>query len=120
MEPEVVTTADLLERWREATRAAELAERLAQVAMDSAQRADRSAEASEDIARLAERAARSAERAARSARQAATRATAFAQESRAGRLAEADRALTDARAKEKEARGRYHAAEEEARRRQGL
>jgi hypothetical protein len=54
---EPTTTADLLSFWREATRAAELAERLAGVAAESAERAEMSASASEEIADLAEQAA---------------------------------------------------------------
>jgi hypothetical protein len=38
MEEEVLTTQELLEQWREPTRAAELAERLAKVAANSCRR----------------------------------------------------------------------------------
>jgi hypothetical protein len=46
-----VTTADLLEAWREATRAAELAKRLAKLAADTAARADIRADAAEELRR---------------------------------------------------------------------
>jgi len=52
---EPVTTADLLEAWREATRAADLAERLAKLAAETSERADLSADASEEVAKLAEK-----------------------------------------------------------------
>lgn len=115
-----MTTADLLEQWREATRAAELAERLAKMATEAAERADQNAIASEEIARMAEQAAEAAERAARTAREAADRASAFAEESRSGRVADADQAALETRAEEGAARDRYHEAERAARERQGL
>jgi hypothetical protein len=115
VEEEVLTPAELLERWRDATRAAELADRLALLAAESVERSDRDAVAAEEIARMAERAAKAAERAASSARKAATRAAAFARESRAGRLAESDVAVYGTRAAEVEARDEYHEAERRAR-----
>ena len=60
---ETPTTAELLDAWRDATRASELAERLSAVASDAAELAERNAAASTEIARMAERAASSAERA---------------------------------------------------------
>jgi hypothetical protein len=119
VEEEVLTTEELLEQWRDATRAAELAERLAQLAAEGAERADQNAAAAEEIARMAERAAKAAERAAVSARKAATRAATFARESRAGRLADADQTLVDTRAEEAAARDRFHDAEQAARDRHG-
>ena len=68
------STGELLTQWRDATRAAELAERLAEIASQAADQADRSALASDQIARMAEKAAVAAERAARSARKAARQA----------------------------------------------
>ena len=65
------TTGELLEQWREATRAAELAERLANLARTSVERSDRDSIAAQEIAKVAERAARHAERAAKIAREAA-------------------------------------------------
>ena len=111
------TTADLLNAWRETTRAAELAERLATLAGEAAEQADQNALASEQIARMAERAATAAERAARGARDAANRAMELAQKNRAGRLPDAQRAVLDARAGEDAARERYHEAEADAHRR---
>lgn len=117
MEDEVLSTADLLEQWREATRAAELAERLAKMASDSAARADQAAIGAEEIARMAERAAKAAERAAQSARKAADRAARFAKDSRANTLADANRSVVDTKAEESAARDRYHDAERTARER---
>jgi hypothetical protein len=117
VEEEVLTTEELLEQWRDATRAAELAERLAQLAAESAERADQNAVAAEEIARMAERAAKAAERAAVSARKAANRAAAFARENRADRLADADRTVVETKAEEAAARDRYHEVERAARER---
>ena len=119
MDDEVLTTQDLLEQWREATRAAELAERLARLAAESAARADQAAVGSEEIARMAERAAKAADRAALSARKAADHAATFARENRAGTLADADQSVLDARTEESAAGDRYHGAEQAARARQG-
>jgi hypothetical protein len=114
---EPMTTADLLEQWREATRAAQLAERLVQLAKASVERADRDAIAAEDIAEMAEQTAAHAERAAHGARDAANRAVAFAQQERVGRFAEAGEDVVTTGADETEARERYHASETETRRR---
>jgi hypothetical protein len=119
MDEDVVSTADLLSAWRDATRAAELADRLAKLASEAADTADRSAMASEDIAKMAERAARAAERAAVSARAAAKRAADFAAETRATRLRDADEVVSRARADEAAARDAYHRSETTARARHG-
>lgn len=119
MDDEPRTTQELLEEWRDATRAAELAERLARLAAESATRADQSASGAEEIARMAEKAAKASERAATSARKAADRAARFARENRAGTLADADQSVVDARAAETMARERYHDGERSARQRQG-
>ena len=119
MDEEVINTADLLTAWRDATRAAELADRLAQMAADAAETADRSAMASEEIARMAERAAKAADRAAVSARDAAQRAAALARESREHRLVDADTLVATARAEEAAAREAYHKRESEVRDRHG-
>jgi hypothetical protein len=119
MEEEVVNTADLLTAWRDATRAAELADRLAQMASEAADTADRSAMASEEIAKMAERAAKAADRAAMSARDAAKRAAALAKESRERRLVDADALVATARTEEAAARDAYHRHEAEARGRHG-
>jgi hypothetical protein len=71
-----VGTAELLQEWRDATRAAELAERLARMALESADRAEEAAVTNDDIAEMANRAATYAERAARVARVAADRVAA--------------------------------------------
>jgi len=119
VDEEVLTTQDLLEQWRDATRAAELAERLASLAAESAARADQVAVGADEIALMAERAAKAAERAARSARKAADRAATFARENRAGTLADADQSVVDTRAEEVTAHERYHEAEQVARARHG-
>ena len=107
VQEEVLTTEDLLEQWREAVRASELAERLANLALESVERADQSALGAEEIARMAERAAKAAERAANSARKAAEQAAAFARETRAGWLSTANQAVATTTAEEHSARGRY-------------
>lgn len=48
-----MTTADLLEASREATRAAELAKRLAEIAADTADQVEKDSLASEDLAAMA-------------------------------------------------------------------
>lgn len=112
-----MSTADLLEQWREATRAAQLAERLAELAKASVERCDRDAVTAREIAKMAERAAKHAERAAHAAREAANRASAFADENRSVRLADADSIATDSRTEEEAARERFHEAERNARER---
>jgi hypothetical protein len=116
---EPVTTADLLEKWREATRAAELAKRLAEAALETAERADRSAVASEDIANMAERAAQAAADAAATARRAADEASAFASNVRGTRLRNANELADATDVQEGEAKHAYHEAEKEARDRLG-
>lgn len=110
-----MSTSELLEQWREATRAAELAERLAKLAKQSVERSDRDAVASAEISKIAARAAKHAERTAQIAREAADRAAAFATENRSGYLAEADSAVETSREEETAARGRFHDAEQSAR-----
>lgn len=75
--------ADLLNAWRDATRAAELAERLATIAAESLARADLRATESAEIARLADQAAESAATAAARARFVAAEAARQADELRA-------------------------------------
>jgi len=115
---EAVTTADLLEAWREATRAAELAERLASVALDVSEEAERNAVASEEIAEIAERAADAAQQGAETARSAALRARQSAAASRDTRLRKADEDVVNAREAAARAGDMYHRAEEDARSRQ--
>jgi hypothetical protein len=117
VQEEVLTTEDLLEQWREAVRASELADRLAKLALESAERADRSAVGADEIARMAERAAKAAERAATTARKAAVQAAEYARENRAGWLSDADRAASATKVDEEAARDRYHKAERKARKR---
>lgn len=110
-----MTTAELLEKWREATRAADLAKRLAEAALETAERADRSAVASEDIARMAERAAQAASDAAASARRAADEATAYAANIRGTRLRTANDVVDATSVQEGVAKQAYHEAERDAR-----
>jgi hypothetical protein len=114
-----MTTGELLEQWREATRAAELAERLAKLARASVEHSDTDAVAAQEIAKLAQRAAKHAERTARIAREASDRALAFATENRSVSLADADAAVVETREEETAARDRYHEAERAARDRHG-
>jgi len=107
----------LLEQWRDASRASELADRLAKLALESVERADQSAMGTKEIARMAERAAKAAERAATSARRAAQQAATFARESRAGWLSEADRTVVATKVGEEAARDRYHSAERDGKQR---
>lgn len=115
MEDDRPTTASLLEAWREATRAAELADRLAALAVEVADQADSNALASEEIATMAEQASEAAERAAQKARYVATKARELAGSSRQGRLTSASEAATGTRADEVAAQERYHQRENEAR-----
>jgi hypothetical protein len=75
---------DIVDIWRDTTRAAELVERLSQSAVIPDSQAERNAVAMEQIADLAEQAARSTERAALRARQAASEARRIADEGKAG------------------------------------
>lgn len=111
---EPMTTAELLEQWREATRAAELAARLAKMAADSVDRTEKGASAAEELAQLAERAAEAASAAAETARRAADQAAELARQSVADRTRD-DKVTTAAEGLEEQARERYHEAEREAR-----
>ena len=88
-----MTTSDLLEVWREAMRAAELAARLAQVAADKAEQADLNAAGAEEVATLAEQLAAAATAAAAGARAAANHARGLALDAGGGdeRAADDDR-----------------------------
>ena len=116
---ERLTPAELLEQWREATRAAELAERLANLARMSVERSDRDSTAAQEIAKIAQRAAKHAEQTAKIAREASERAMAFATENRTGYLAEAEDTAGSTRTEEAAARDRYHESERIARQRHG-
>jgi hypothetical protein len=110
-----VTTADLLEAWREASRAAELADRLAELAHTTAERADLNAAAAEEVATLAEQVAVAATAAATRAQAAANEARQIARNSHDGAVSKAERDQTDTRAVEAQARDAYHQAEADAR-----
>ena len=111
---DTLSTEDLLEQWREATRAAQLAERLAKLAASSVERADQAAAGAAEIAQMAERTAQSAEHAAQAARRAADLAASIATEARTGAGAD-EQSVVDARVDEASARDRYHEAERQAR-----
>ena len=115
--PDPVNTEELLQTWREATKAAELAERLALAAVRAAERAEADRTAAEEVANLAEAAAASAQRAAEAARSAALRAQAAAERLRTVEVTDADSALEASQLAEADARDRYHEAEREARER---
>jgi methyl-accepting chemotaxis protein len=110
VELDVVTTQELLEAWRDASRAAELADRLANAAVRAADQAATDATAAQELATLAEDVAASAERAAHVAREAATKAletATFLQREVNGTSSDA----TTARIAEIGARDAYHEAE---------
>ena len=101
------TTAELLEAWRDATRAAELADRLAALAAQSADEADVNALASEEIALMAEATSEAAARAAARARDVSQRTRARAHLNRDQHLPDAGKAVAEARATEAAARDRF-------------
>ena len=109
-----MTTADLLNAWREATRAAELAERLARLAAEATERADLNAEVAEEVAAMAEQAATSAIAAAERARSVADEASRVAGKERTGTLPDAEAAHAATRVVEGETRDAYHRAADEA------
>jgi hypothetical protein len=111
-----VTKADLLAAWRDAVRAAEMAERLATAAAQAAEQAGVRAEVSSEIADLAERAAESAQRAAERARTAATEAAEMARSLRDEGVPGADKTVRAARDLEDHARVAYNSSDEDDRR----
>jgi hypothetical protein len=114
---EVTTTQDLLDAWREAIRAAELADRLAELASQAVAKAEADAIAAADLAAMAERAADAAQAAAIKARAEAKRLRAAADAAQVEQ--DRDIGLSDeARRRESAARDVYHEAEAEARARQ--
>ena len=109
-----VTTADLPHAWRDAIRAAELAERLAPAATEAAAQADVRALASAELGSLAERAAEAATRAAERARTAAAEAAELAASLRGSGIPAAEANVADMRRIETDAAAAYHDAEESA------
>jgi hypothetical protein len=73
---EPIDSREVLDQWRDATRAAELTDRLAYEATESAQQADMDRTAAEAIVEMAQRVSRFAARAARVARETADRVAA--------------------------------------------
>jgi hypothetical protein len=114
---EAVSSQELLNAWRDATRAAELADRLSQAALAAAELAETNAAAAEEIADLAESAASAATHAADSARTAASKARGVASHSRDIDLSVAEQAVATAWAAETAAKDRFHRAEADAKRR---
>jgi hypothetical protein len=105
-----MTVGELREQWREAARAAELADRLAHEATESVTQLQKDARSAAEIADMAERVAQYAERAAVSARQAANRAAELVAESRGAKWVDAQETAFTARADEETARRRYKEA----------
>jgi murein L,D-transpeptidase YcbB/YkuD len=102
-----VKPADALNAWRDAVRAAELAERLASSAAEAAEAADLRAEASSELAEMAQQAADASTRAAERARVTATEAAALASRLREQGIPAAKRTVDSANAVELEARAAY-------------
>ena len=119
MEPILMSTAELLDAWRDATRAAELAARLAREAEQAALEAEAGVVAAEEIAELAERVAEAANAAAAAARAAADRAAALALDRRV-KVAGAQGTERASRTAEDAARSGFHDAEDQARERQTM
>ena len=111
MDEEPRTTAELFEAWRDATRAAELADRLAALAAQAAEEADVNAVASEELALMAQATSEAAARAADRARDVSQRARARAQLNRDQHLPDAGKAVAQARAMETAARDRFQGQE---------
>ena len=109
-----MTTADLLSAWRDAVRAADLAERLAVVASEAAARADVRASDAEEIATLAEHVAEAASQAALRARAVATETARVAHELRTGDTAASADSVTS-RERQVAAGQAYHDAEARSR-----
>jgi hypothetical protein len=115
---DVVCRGYRLAGWLAAPGAAARGARPPAAALRAADRADRDAETAQEIAATAEEAAASAERAAKVAREASRRANETALALR-GEVSGADQTATNARGVEAAAKGAYHEAEGEARRKFG-
>ncbi|HUR21893.1 MAG TPA: hypothetical protein VMZ90_13850 [Vicinamibacterales bacterium] len=109
-----VKPADVLNAWRDAVRAAELAERLASDAAQAADAADVRSLASAELAELAQQAADASARAAARAAATAAEAALLARQLREN-IPGARQTLDVANASEAEARAAYHDAEAETR-----
>ncbi len=110
-----VKPADLLNAWRDAVRAAELAERLAEHAAEALESADLRAVASSELAALARQAAEAAARAAERAELTAAEAKVLAMRLRDEGMPAAQRTVDSATALEAETREAYHEAEAQVR-----
>lgn len=106
MDDERPTSADLLEAWRDAARATELADRLARTALAVAGDADVDADTAERVAKMAESAANSASLLAATAREAATVARSRAADRRT-ESEDAERTSQEAHSDETAALRRY-------------
>jgi hypothetical protein len=111
---EELKPADLLNIWREAVRAAELAERLASNAAEAYAAAGTRAEASTELAELAQQAADAAARAAERAGTAAARAAELAKQLEVSDVPAAERTVDAANSIEADARAAYHDATDKA------
>lgn len=109
-----MTVPELLQAWRDAIRAAELAERMTTAAVRAADDADLRASAAHEIAALAGQAAEYAARAGERAAAAAIEAAALAKELREQGMPSAETTRSTAREDETQAAARYHRAEAEA------
>ena len=101
------TKEELLDRWRDATRAANLAERLSAEAAEPGAAADDAAVDAEGVADLAEQVSAAAQRAAAKAREVATKLHALAAQGRDDARKAADSDLSVRRRIEADAREQY-------------
>jgi hypothetical protein len=113
------TTAELLERWREASRVAELARQLVEDAESKSETAESDADAAEEVGALAEAAAQAAEVAAVKARATADRMKRAALTAQGKGRKDAAATLAEASDDETAARDEYNEAAREARTRHG-
>jgi len=109
------TVEELLDAWRDAVRAADLAERMAAAATETLHEADLRADVSAEIADLAEQAAEAASRAALRARTTALEAAAAAQRLREQKVPDSHAKAATSRQLETEAGALYREAKGRAR-----